>query len=301
MANVTSALARQDNPPHPPTREPPPRARKALPPGRTLEQLWNHFQVEKSFAEQLKRADRVARRAIYGRMYDELFERVRDHPRLTRRTDAARTLKASREKWRLIGPLLDARMAVCEIGPGDCLFLGKIAACVRVAYGLDISDQRPAGCPLPDNLRLVVYDGYDTREIPDGSLDFVFSDQLIEHLHPEDTFDHFRLVRRLLKPGGKYLFRTPHAMNGPHDVSAYFSDEPLGFHLKEWTYGELDGLLAQTGFRSAKKFWAARGLRIALPSVYFRGCEALLRHVPKRAGRQAARLLVPTIEVVAEA
>ena len=76
--------------------------------------------------------------------------------------------------------------------------------------------------------------------IDEESLDIVFSDQLIEHFHPEETELHFRLVNRILKKGGKYIFRTPHALTGPHDISKYFCDEPEGFHLKEWTFSELN-------------------------------------------------------------
>jgi len=279
---------------------PPLRLRKRLPPGRTVEQVWRHFQVEKGLAEQLKQADRTGRRAIYDRMYDELFAQVRDHPRLTRTNDPARAARNSRNKLQLIGRLLQSQMTIAEIAPGDCLFLAQLAARVRFAYGIDICDQRPATLVPPANLRLIVYDGYDTHEIADTSLDLVFSDQLIEHLHPEDTAEHFRFVKRLLKPGGRYLFRTPHALTGPHDVSAYFSDEPLGFHLKEWTYGELDQLLAQAGFRQWKKYWAVRSYRAALPTVYFNAWEGALGRLPKKLARPVARLLLPTIEVVAQ-
>jgi hypothetical protein len=129
----------------------------------------------------------------------------------------------------------------------------------------------------------------------------MFSDQLIEHLHPQDTAEHFCFVRRLLKRGGNYLFRTPHALSGPHDVSAYFSDVPLGFHLKEWTYTELEPLLAETGFKLRHEYWALRGHRAALPKMYFRLLERAIARVGGRSKRLLARMLVPTIEVVAEA
>lgn len=279
---------------------PPRKTRKRPPHDRTVEQLWRHYQVEKALAEQLKRADRAARRAIYDRMYDELFERVRDHPRLTRPADAARTDRNSRNKLQLLRRLLRPDMTIAEIAPGDCLFLTQIAARVRFAYGVDICDQRPATLARAKNLQLIVYDGYDTREIADASLDLVFSDQLIEHLHPQDTAEHFRFVKRLLKPGGSYLFRTPHALTGPHDISAYFSDEPLGFHLKEWTYGELDQLLAQTGFRQWKRYWALRNCRMPLPGAYFNVSEGTLSRLPKKFARPVARLLLPTVEVIAQ-
>ena len=110
----------------------------------------------------------------------------------------------------------------------------------------------------------MLYDGYQL-DLPDDCVDLVFSDQLVEHLHPEDTLHHFRLVRRILAPEGAYVFRTPHALCGPHDVSRFFSDAPEGFHLKEWTYRELEPVLRETGFGTLRAFWNGRGARTPLP------------------------------------
>lgn len=42
------------------------------------------------------------------------------------------------------------------------------------------------------------------------SINFVFSDQLIEHVHPADISYHVSIVYGVLKLSGKYIFRTPH-------------------------------------------------------------------------------------------
>lgn len=279
-----------------------PLALKRKPPSdRSPEQLWNHYLVERELAARLKSADRAQRRDIYATMYSELFSRVPDHTRLTRRVDEKRTRATTQGKLSLLGSLLRPDDTFLEIAPGDCRFLSEIAQRVRLAWGVDISDQRAEGWKTPDNVRLVVYDGHDTREIPDGSVDLAFSDQLLEHLHPEDMADHLRFVRRLLKPGGRYLFRTPHAGNGPHDVSAYFCDEPEGFHLKEWTYGELADVLEQTGYRAWRGFWAKRNLRAPLPFGYFTRCERVLQPLPRKIGRPVSRWLTPSIEILAQA
>ena len=54
---------------------------------------------------------------------------------------------------------------------------------------------------MPNNLKLTIYDGYNL-ELQESSVDVVFSDQLIEHLDPEDVRLHFALVKRILKPQG---------------------------------------------------------------------------------------------------
>jgi SAM-dependent methyltransferase len=84
---------------------------------------------------------------------------------------------------------------------------------------------------------------------PPGSFDAVISNQLVEHLHPDDLTTHLRSVRALLRPGGRFAFATPHAYTGPHDISRVFNlDRPEGMHLREYTYAELASALAEAGF-----------------------------------------------------
>jgi hypothetical protein len=49
-------------------------------------------------------------------------------------------------------------------------------------------------------------------------------------------------------PGGVYLCITPNRLNGPHDVSRDFDDVATGFHLREYSTGELRRLFLRCGF-----------------------------------------------------
>ncbi len=271
------------------------KSKKPLPPNRTLEQVWNHYLVEKEIAQRLKASDREERKRIYDSMYDELFAKVPDHPRLTRRRDDGMTRLANVEKLSIISRFLRGQDVFAEFAPGDCRFALEIARRVHFVYGIDISDQRNPEDEAPDNFDLVVYDGYNLEAIKDSSVDIVFSDQLIEHFHPEDTKLHFELVLRILKPGGKYVFRTPHALTGPHDISAYFSDEPEGLHLKEWTYGELLKIVMSVGYSRFRMYVHRKGINVRMPRVYFLSCEKILGSLPKATARPIARRLIPSI------
>lgn len=274
---------------------------RPLPPGRTLEQLRNHYLVEKAIAQKLMGSTREDRKKIYATMYDELFARVPDHPRLTRRTNSGATSEENQVKLELVGRHLDPSKVFLEYAPGDCRFAIDVAPRVKHAYGLDISDQRRPGERTPDNFELIIYDGYYLDAIPDGSVDVIFSDQLIEHFHPEDTRLHFELAHRLLKDGGIYVFRTPHILTGPHDVSLYFSDEPECFHLKEWTYREIRSLLRGIGYSAFTPWQYRHRIRKAyrLPYAYFATMEAALGSLPKRRIRRLAQYLVPQLFGVA--
>lgn len=56
--------------------------------------------------------------------------------------------------------------------------------------------------------RLSVGDAQDLSAFEDNSVDVVMSFDVIEHLPHVDK--HFKEVTRVLKPGGKYIFQTPH-------------------------------------------------------------------------------------------
>ena len=134
-----------------------------------------------------------------------------------------------------------------EFAPGDCRLAFEVCRHVDKVFAVDISDQSGEVKETPRNFELIVYDGYHLA-VPDQTIDLVFSYQFIEHLHPDDVALHFQTVKRILKPGGAYVFSTPHRFSGPHDVSAHFSDTPQGFHMKEWTYREMGELLRSVGF-----------------------------------------------------
>ena len=270
------------------------RTRLPIPADRTLEQLRNHYDVERAIALRLKSADREQRTRIFGSMYTELFAKVPDHPRLTRRADETLTITQNQIKMRLLRRFLAADKTVLEFGSGDCRFAYELCRNVKRVYGVDISDQRDPRDPLPPNFDLLVYDGYDLP-LEDQSVDVVFSDQLIEHFHPDDTRLHFETVRRILRSGGTYVFRTPNALSGPHDVSMYFSDEAQGFHLKEWTYTELSQLLYETGYRDLHGYVYVKGRPLGVPMGLIFLTERLCARLPKGLQRSlATRLLRET-------
>jgi SAM-dependent methyltransferase len=130
-------------------------------------------------------------------------------------------------------------------------------------------------------------------------VDVVFSYQMLEHLHPEDMPHHLETVCRMLKPGGRYVFSTPHRYSGPHDISAYFSDYPVGFHLKEWTYREMGQVIKDAGFsvwhtyRFGKPrlsgFWNAATLAV----------EGLFGLLPRKLQRKTSGRLFEGVTMVA--
>ncbi len=125
-----------------------------------------------------------------------------------------------------------------EIGPGDCNFALTVAPLVKSVIMIDVSNEITANIQFPPNVTLVISNG-SSIEVPPGSIDVAYSNQLIEHLHPDDTIDHLKSVYNSLAVGGCYVFCTPNRLSGPHDVSRYFDDVATGLHLREYSFTEL--------------------------------------------------------------
>jgi SAM-dependent methyltransferase len=156
-----------------------------------------------------------------------------------------------------------------------------------------VSHEITNGLTCPANFRLVISDGVSVPA-PAGSVDVAYSNQLLEHVHPDDVEQQLRNVYAALRPGGVYICRTPNALSGPHDISAFFEDVACGFHLKEYTFGELRRLFGRVGFRRLRAIVGGRGvnLPLATPLAPLVALETLLAAAPRRLGRRLARILL---------
>lgn len=268
---------------------------------RTPERLRHHFEVERELAARLRASTREERPALFKALYDELFERVPDHPRLTRRDSAEASRRKAEGQMRLLGSFLRGDTTLVEFAPGDCRLAYLAAAAVKRVIGVDISDQRSEAdrAAAPANFELCVYDGYNLG-LPDAMADVVFSFQFLEHLHPDDVAPHFEMVRRLLKPGGWYVFDTPHRLSGPHDVSRHFGDELVCFHFQEWTFREMIALLGRFGFDPVRPVKKARCLG-GVASAALLALESVLGWLPRGIARKLAARLFSTVSVAARA
>ncbi|MDB6072880.1 MAG: phenylalanyl-tRNA synthetase subunit alpha [Verrucomicrobiaceae bacterium] len=211
------------------------------------------YAVEKDLAARLRSSKREERTELFKVLYGELFERIPDHIRLTRRDTPEQSQRAVDSRLRLLRPALTPDTVMLEIAPGDCRLAAAAAALAKKVIAVDISDQHDPNEQLPANLELVIYDGYHLS-VATSTVDVVFSYQFLEHLHPDDVDPHFEMVARVLKPGGCYIFDTPHRYSGPHDVSALFGHTLDCLHMQEWTYHDMITLCRKHGFTETYAF-----------------------------------------------
>src|SRR2546422_859284 len=64
-----------------------------------------------------------------------------------------------------------------------------------------------------------------------------------------------------------------------------------GFHLREYTVGELAQMFRSAGFRSLKVLVGGRGAHAAVPATIVESLERLLALFPRQFGRTLARRL----------
>ena len=255
---------------------------------RSPERIRQHYLIEKELAARLRTASKQERQYLYTEVYDELFRRVPDHPQLYLKLDTAAQQGNLNSRLALLRKHLRPDLTYLEIGPGDCSLANEVARLVRKVYAVDVSHEITKEVELPDNVELIISDG-SSIPVPNDSIDLAYSDQLMEHLHPDDAVDQLANIYRSLVPGGRYVCITPNRLSGPHDVSRYFDDVASGFHLKEYTLRELSGVFSRVGFRRFQALVGARGFELRVPALFPRTIEFLLEKAGGGFGRKVAR------------
>lgn len=246
------------------------------------ERLRHHYEVERELADRLRAASQAERSKLYPQVYDELYRRVPDHPQLTRHFSAQEEQQRIRSQMGFLRPHIKDRSVFLELGAGDCHLSFEVAPLVRKAYAVEVSERVSSNHRVPHNFELLITDG-QRIPLPDNAADVVYSNQLMEHLHPDDAMQQLLEVYRVLRPGGVYLCVTPSRLNGPHDVSRHFTPDPTGFHLKEYTITELGNIFRKVGFSTVKAHVGGNGRYLpGIGLAPFTALETLLTLLPRK-------------------
>jgi SAM-dependent methyltransferase len=208
-----------------------------------LRRQW--YELERRLADELRASSRDERARAYEEKYETLYTFLRSAGYLQPETPFGELTY----NLDLLVSLVQPRSRFLEIGSGTGTValamakLGHEVVATEIAPTLlSILHRRLAPLGV-----LVLRANALTLDVP-GLFDVVYSNDLIEHLHEDDTPRHLNAVHRHLRKGGRYIIVTPNRYSGPHDISAGFSRVARGFHLKEWTYRELERILRAAGF-----------------------------------------------------
>ena len=255
---------------------------------RSPDRIRAHYEIERELADRLRYASAVERLGLYGSLYDTLFASVPDHPLLTDAPDEARRRAEVEAQLRFLTRFMVPDSVFLEVGAGDCALAREVARTARVVYAVDVSESITSDGRESGEIEVILSDGVSI-DVPQGTVDLVYSNQLMEHLHPEDALAQLANIRRALAPGGRYVCVTPNRLNGPHDVSKYFDAVATGFHLKEYTVTELAKVMRQAGFSRVSTYVHVRGMTMRLPLAMVVAVEEALERVPTRARARSSR------------
>jgi SAM-dependent methyltransferase len=247
--------------------------------GRTRKQIREHYDVERALADKLRKASKGERGRLYGDVYNELFRRVSHHPQLVNRASLETRRAAATRQARFLRQLVPGKGVFLEVGAGDCLLSLELAADAVRVYAVDVSDEITKLTERPANFKLVLSDGCSI-DVPRASVDLAFSNQLMEHLHPDDALEQLRNIYSALARGGRYFCITPNRLSGPHDVSRSFDDVATGFHLREYTIADLKALFAEVGFKRFRAYIGLDGRYLRVPILAVKATEAIVSAMP---------------------
>ena len=246
---------------------------------RAPDQIREHYEIERQLAHRLRNSTCEERKTLYTSLYDELFRNVPHHPQLTIKSSPEESARKVAYELKHLQPFLESDTTFLEIGPGDCALSFEVARIVKTVYAIDVSEEITKNLSRPPNFKLILSDGANIS-VSAGSVDVAYSNQLMEHLHPDDALKQLHNIYGALAPGGIYMCVTPNRLNGPHDVSKYFDTVATGFHLKEYTITELCHLFQTTGFSKVRVFVSLKNIRVFLPVLPFNICEKMLSALP---------------------
>jgi SAM-dependent methyltransferase len=135
-----------------------------------------------------------------SRLLPELYDARFDEREISRKDDVWREIVGYLQRYiDADGPILDL---ACDQGH----FIRFVAA--RERWATDIRDVQAA---LPDDVRFVQGSGLDLGQLlPTGYFATVFMSNYLEHLDTSDAvIDQLRVVRSLLRPGGRVIVLQP--------------------------------------------------------------------------------------------
>jgi SAM-dependent methyltransferase len=157
---------------------------------------------------------------------------------------------------------------VLELGCGTGVLAARLGGSTESYFGIDVSASAIDAARGSATHSQVAFacDNIVTADLSKRSFDVIYSNDVLEHLHPEDGNTLLARCRRALRPGGTLIAVTSARLFGPFDVSRRYvpiGQPARGLHLHETSYGDLSMLLSEHGFTRVRSPYLP--LRATLP------------------------------------
>jgi SAM-dependent methyltransferase len=248
----------------------------------TEDQIYQIYESEIKHSDRLRISDSNKRKLLYEKVYEDYYSELPFHPAFKVKNNFE--IQKNRLDFQLnkLIPIVNKNQVFVEVGAGDCALSKQLSSYVGKIYALEISQTYAMQeNKLPSNMEIIIFDGFNFP-FEAHTIDFVYSNQLIEHLHPDDALEQLKSIFNCLKKGGRHMIITPNRLLGPGDISGHFGDEPIGFHLKEYTDLELRSILKSVGFKKFKFQTIIKGKSIFVPFIIKWALESYFSKISKQ-------------------
>ena len=223
----------------------------------------------KPIRDLLRRVKYYAMGKLPGRSYWNFASRVSATAAiLTDCTDEKEFFETGRYQARPLEALglLSSEARVLDIGCG----IGRVVNCiyskVGSVLGVDISDQMVEMARekvKAGNVSFQTVDGKSLGGVPSQAFDCCYSFFVFQHMPRSSVASCFREVRRVLKPGGSFLFQMQVSEDSARrDPPA---NHPFGIRL--YRVSEVEGLLTGSGLATAGRFDLSGARMEAMPAT----------------------------------
>jgi len=233
----------------------------------TEDMILHHWELEKQLRHSLLESTPENRWEVFEEAYTRLYQEL---GWLNELADVGEDHTADFSVWhQIIG---EPPQHIYEVGSGKGELVSYLAEQGFACKATEITRERgEKWASSTANLTWGNSDGIHLAQFePEESYDVLISRHVVEHMHPDDVQAHCIHAFKILKPGGRYVLTTPHKASGPSDITRVFGHaDPLGMHLKEYTYRELATPLRGAGFTVSAAFRFPKSLRARLPFKSF--------------------------------
>jgi len=147
---------------------------------------------------------------------------------------------------------------ILDIGCYDGTLLSQIKNRNNNFFGLEASGwAAPKARDKGIDVQEIFFDGSSKLPYEDNFFDLVIAGEIIEHIFDTDYF--LEEIRRVLKPGGKFIISTPNIASFGRRLLLFFGYDPIieispnqpdsSGHIRYFTFQSLRELLGKNGFK----------------------------------------------------
>lgn len=217
-------------------------------------------------AELLSKATAEERRPVYQAAYDDIAKLLLENGEIGQGLGES-TAKLA-EFW------AKGKGLFVELGCGVGLLAPHVVPVCRQYIGLDVSavglEHARRRFSHLSGATFIEGDLCKALRTCSGA-DVIYSNDVLEHLHPSDCRDVLRASYGALAPGGQFVAVTSSRLFGPFDASRLYvplGDPARGLHVNETTYRELGDALRVAGFAVVRAPLLPLRLQLRLGRAY---------------------------------